>query len=85
MYYFDVTGTPPGLIYTYQHTFDIRINSGLNPFSASTGSPMVAPPAWIHALYISDDLVVAFAGDHVYDYTISDGHWTEKSLIPCPV
>ena len=84
VYYFDVAGTPPTLSYSFLGTFDFRVNSGSNPFSAGPGSPMATPPAWVHALYISDDLVLTFAEDYKYVYDWSTKHWTKTTPITCP-
>ena len=83
-YHFQVTGTVPSNGYSFITSFDFRINSGLNPFMAGMSSTLSNPPSWVHALYISDTFVLAFAGDYLYSYDRASQDWEQKGLIPCP-
>ena len=76
---------PPGLRYILEGVFDFRVNSISNPFSAGTESALDSPPAWVHALYVSNVMVLAFAADHIYKYDRITRSWSKSYRIPCPV
>ena len=74
----------PDIVYEFLGKFDMRENSGLNPFSAGPGSPIDQPPSWITAMAFTDNysVLVAFSYKDIYLY--SSGNWEYKGVVATP-
>ena len=75
----------PDVVYEFLGKFDMRENSGLNPFSAGPGSPMDQPPSWITAMVFcdGDSALLVYSYKDIYLYSAGKWEYIGLMFTPC--
>lgn len=77
MYELEMSSKPPYMKYTFIKKF--KMTDPGNPFFPIAGEA----PQNVHALLVAKFVVIAFAGDNLYQYLRRDGEWTDMGPVTC--
>ena len=84
MFEYTTSGSAPALSYTFVITYQFNENSALNPFKAGPSSDLATPPSSLSALYGKSNLMLAFSGRDMYQYTPSTEKWQYLGVASTP-
>ena len=82
LYIYDASCTPT-CTFTFDKCLDFTANDPDHPFYAAPTSPVVAPPAGIHALVVLADVVLAYVGGDLYHYDRNSEDWSLTGQFHC--